>query len=143
MTVYWRKTHFGIMQGILHIKICTDCEMFFRLKTLLLSHRDIIFTKLFKALYIGNKLGLKANGVAVSDILGGQNKRDIRELLTRVRFWGLVLMKSDPTYLEMRFHLTSSSFIRIVISLFIFIFFYVKMFKKVYYCALVYCKRMA
>lgn len=55
---------------------------------------------LYRALYIAKALGIDAYGVA-SDYqrYGGQLNRDVREVLARIKDFGMSIAKPDPTYL--------------------------------------------
>ncbi len=55
---------------------------------------------LYRSLYIANKLGIEAVGVASNPKqYGGQRSRDIREVLARVKDFFMVIFKPDPTFL--------------------------------------------
>ena len=55
---------------------------------------------LYRALYIAEKLGIEAYGVAADgQNYSGQRKRDIREIFARVKDFGKVIYKPEPTYL--------------------------------------------
>lgn len=55
---------------------------------------------LYRSLYIANKLGIDAIGVASNQReYSGQSSRDFREVLARVKDFFLVIFKPDPTFL--------------------------------------------
>ena len=77
-------------------------ESIYRAKEIFLAKKIVIVTQeyhLYRALYIANKLGLSAYGVASSDIVYGQDMRDIREFLARNKDFVKVIFKPEPTYL--------------------------------------------
>lgn len=78
-------------------------ESMYRAKEVFQAKKIIIVTQkyhLYRALYIAEKLGLEAYGVA-SDYrnYSGQTSRDVREVLARVKDFGTSLFKPEPTYL--------------------------------------------
>ena len=78
-------------------------ESIFRAREVFQAKKILIVTQeyhLHRALYIANQLGVEAYGVA-SDYRSyvGQTMRDIREVLARVKDFGLGIFKPDPTYL--------------------------------------------
>lgn len=75
----------------------------FRAGAIFRVQRVIIVTQeyhLYRALYIANRLGLDAYGVA-SDLMiyPGQEARDFREILARVKDFFLTMIKPAPVYL--------------------------------------------
>lgn len=55
---------------------------------------------LYRAVYIGNKLGIETYGVpAIKTMYYGQNSREIREILARDKDFVKCIFKSKPTYL--------------------------------------------
>jgi len=55
---------------------------------------------IYRALYIADKLGLEAYGVASDPRrYAGQNIRDLREIAARVKDYFTVIIKPTPTYL--------------------------------------------
>lgn len=55
---------------------------------------------LYRALYIAEKLGVEAYGVAADgQNYSGQKKRNIREIFARVKDFGKVMYKPEPIYL--------------------------------------------
>ena len=78
-------------------------ESVFRAKEIFGAKRIVIVTQeyhLYRALYIANALGIEAYGVS-ADLRGysGQTKRDLREILARIKDLGYSLFKPAPTYL--------------------------------------------
>ena len=78
-------------------------ESLYRARDVFLADRIIIVTQkyhLYRALYIAEKLGIEAYGVA-SDPRQyvGQEIRDLREILARVKDFFTVIFKPEPTYL--------------------------------------------
>ncbi len=78
-------------------------ESVYRAKEIFQAKKVIIITQqyhLYRAIYIAQQLGLEAYGVA-SDYQPyyGQTKRDIREVLARVKDFGTALFQPKPTYL--------------------------------------------
>jgi vancomycin permeability regulator SanA len=55
---------------------------------------------LYRAMYVAKALGIEAYGVAADyRTYSGQLGRDIREVLARVKDFGMAIFKPDPTYL--------------------------------------------
>ena len=78
-------------------------ESLYRTRDIFQAKKIIIVTQeyhLYRALYIANGLGIEANGVA-SDLrpYAGQEYREIREILARVKDFFYVMIKPEPTYL--------------------------------------------
>ncbi|MDR9757501.1 MAG: SanA/YdcF family protein [Thermacetogeniaceae bacterium] len=78
-------------------------ESLYRARDIFQADRIIIVTQkyhLYRAMYIAEKLGLEAYGVA-SDPRQyvGQEIRDLREILARVKDFFTVIIKPEPTYL--------------------------------------------
>ena len=78
-------------------------ESIYRAKEIFGADKIIIVTQeyhLHRALYIANALGIEAYGVS-ADLRGysGQTKRDLREILARIKDLGYSLFKPAPTYL--------------------------------------------
>lgn len=78
-------------------------ESIYRAKEIFQADKILIVTQqyhLYRALYIANRLGLDACGVA-SDyhVYVGQSVRDAREVLARVKDFGVCIFKPEPTYL--------------------------------------------
>lgn len=78
-------------------------ESMYRAKEVFQARRIVIVTQgyhLYRAVYIARQLGLEAYGVA-SDLRGysGQNGRDLREVLARVKDFLTCVFRPKPTYL--------------------------------------------
>ncbi len=78
-------------------------ESVYRAKEIFGAKRIVIVTQeyhLYRALMIARRMGLEAYGVA-SDYRTyvGQTSRDIREILARVKDFGMTLFWPEPTYL--------------------------------------------
>lgn len=78
-------------------------ESMYRAKEIFQAKKIIIVTQgyhLYRAIYIAQRLGLEAYGVA-SDYrtYTGQQARDLREVLARVKDFGTCIFKPEPTYL--------------------------------------------
>lgn len=78
-------------------------ESMYRAKEIFQAEKVIIVTQqyhLYRAVYIAEKLGLEAWGVACDyREYAGQFMRDVREVLARVKDFGMCLVKPEPTYL--------------------------------------------
>lgn len=78
-------------------------ESLYRAREIFEANKIIIVTQeyhLYRALYIADKLGLEAYGVASDPrTYVGQRARDARELLARVKDFFYVLVQPKPTYL--------------------------------------------
>lgn len=78
-------------------------ESLYRTRNIFQAHKIIIVTQkyhLYRALYIAEKLGLEAYGVASNPRqYVGQDVRELRELLARVKDFFYVIIKPEPTYL--------------------------------------------
>ncbi len=78
-------------------------ESMYRAKEIFEADKIIIVTQeyhLYRALYIANKLGIEAYGVA-SDYhtYAGQSMRELREILARCKDFATTIFKPEPTYL--------------------------------------------
>ncbi len=78
-------------------------ESMYRAKEVFQAERVIIVTQqyhLYRAVYIAETLGLQAYGVS-ADLrqYGGQFSRDVREVLARVKDFGMGIFKPLPTWL--------------------------------------------
>ena len=78
-------------------------ESMYRAKEIFKAKKIIIVTQgyhLYRAIYIAEQLGMEAYGVA-ADYRGyyGQTKREVREMLARVKDFGTAVFKPKPTYL--------------------------------------------
>ena len=78
-------------------------ESMYRAKEIFQAKKVIIITQeyhLYRAIYIAESLGLEAYGVAADyRAYYGQTKRDIREVLARVKDFGTSILQPKPTYL--------------------------------------------
>jgi len=64
---------------------------------------------LYRALYVAEALGIEAYGVAADyRQYSGQLNRDIREVLARLKDFGMAMIKPDPTYLGEKLPITGS-----------------------------------
>ena len=74
-----------------------------RAKLIFEAKKVIIVTQqyhLYRALYTAQALGLEAYGVAADyRQYSGQSVRDLREVLARVKDFGMAIFQPDPTYL--------------------------------------------
>ena len=78
-------------------------ESIYRAKEIFQAKKIVIVTQeyhLYRAIHIANRLGLEAYGVS-SDYRSyvGQTMRDVREVLARVKDFGVCIIKPEPTYL--------------------------------------------
>ena len=78
-------------------------ESIYRAKEIFGAQKIVIVTQeyhLHRALYIANALGIEAYGVS-ANLRGyaGQTKRDVREVLARIKDMGYAYFKPEPTYL--------------------------------------------
>lgn len=78
-------------------------ETMYRAKEVFQARKVVIVTQeyhLYRAIYIAEKLGLEAYGVA-SDLQNyvGQINRDVREVMARCKDFGMCIFKPEPTYL--------------------------------------------
>lgn len=78
-------------------------ESLYRARDIFEAKKVIIVTQkyhLYRALYVADKLGLDAYGVASDPReYAGQRVRDVREILARVKDFFYVIIKPEPTYL--------------------------------------------
>lgn len=78
-------------------------ESMYRAKEIFQAKKIIIVSQeyhLYRAIYIAQRLGLDAYGVAADyRSYSGQTVRDIREVLARVKDFGTCIFKPEPTYL--------------------------------------------
>ena len=78
-------------------------ESMYRAKEIFQAKKIIIVSQgyhLYRAIYIAEKLGMEAYGVAADyRSYSGQTSRDIRELLARVKDFGTCIFRPRPTYL--------------------------------------------
>ncbi len=77
-------------------------ETIYRAKDIFCADKIIIVTQeyhLYRALYIAQELGIDAYGVAADyRDYSGQFSRDVREVLARVKDFGMTILKPEPTY---------------------------------------------
>ena len=77
-------------------------DSLYRAKAVFNADRIIIVTHrfhLYRALYIADKLGIEAYGVAAEDLYAGNTRREIREILARDKDLVKCIFKPEPTYL--------------------------------------------
>lgn len=78
-------------------------ETMYRAKEIFGAQRVLIVTQkyhLYRAVYIAKALGMEAYGVAADyRSYSGQFSRDVREVLARVKDFGMTVIKPKPTYL--------------------------------------------
>ena len=78
-------------------------ESLYRARDIFEAKKVIIITQeyhLYRALYVADKLGLDAYGVASNPReYVGQSSRELREILARVKDFLYVIIKPEPTYL--------------------------------------------
>lgn len=78
-------------------------ESIYRAKEIFQADKLLIVTQkyhLHRAIYIANQLGIEAYGVAADyRTYVGQFKRDVREVLARIKDCGTCILKPKPTYL--------------------------------------------
>lgn len=78
-------------------------ESVYRAKEVFGVQRVIIVTQeyhLYRALMVARRMGLEAYGVAVNyRTYAGQTSRDVREVLARVKDFGMTIFWPEPTYL--------------------------------------------
>ena len=78
-------------------------ESMYRAKNIFQAEKIIIVTQqyhLYRAIYIAEQLGLKAYGVSCDyRQYSGQLMRDVREVLARVKDFGMCIMQPEPTYM--------------------------------------------
>ena len=87
-------------------------ESLYRAKYIFGAQRIVIVTQkyhLYRALHIAKALGIEAWGIS-ADLrsYGGQSFREIREVLARVKDFGMGILKPKPTYLGDPIDLTGS-----------------------------------
>ncbi len=78
-------------------------ETMYRAREVFGAEKVLIVTQeyhLYRALYIAKQLGLEAYGVSADyQSYYGQTKRDVREVLARVKDYFFVLFRPEPTFL--------------------------------------------
>lgn len=100
---------FAMEKGIVSSDVFMDHAGFstydsvYRARDVFAANRIIIVSQgyhLYRALYIAEKLGVDAYGVAADyHIYRGQTYRDLREILARVKDAVITVFKPEPTYL--------------------------------------------
>ena len=100
---------YAVNEGVLSSDVFMDhagfstYESLYRAIDIFEAEKIIIVTQeyhLYRALYVADKLGLEAYGVASNPReYAGQSSRDIREVLARVKDFVYVIIKPEPTYL--------------------------------------------
>lgn len=101
--------HYAVDAGATSVDVFMDhagfstYETVYRAKAIFQAQKVIIVTQqyhLYRALYIADALGLEAYGVAADyRQYSGQFARDVREVLARVKDFGMSIFKPEPTYL--------------------------------------------
>jgi len=78
-------------------------ESIYRAKEIFGADKMIVVTQeyhLYRSLYIAEKLGVEAWGVAAApNTYAGQTMRDLREILARCKDWTKCIFKPEPTFL--------------------------------------------
>ncbi|MBR3954000.1 MAG: YdcF family protein [Clostridia bacterium] len=78
-------------------------ESMYRAKEIFQAEKIVIVTQqyhLYRAVYIAEQLGLEAYGVNCDyRTYSGQFMRDVREVLARVKDFGMCIIKPEPTYM--------------------------------------------
>lgn len=87
-------------------------ESMYRARDVFMVRRLIVVTQkyhLYRAAYIGNKLGMDVWGVSSDqDTYSGQKTREIREMLARSKDLLMCIFKPQPTYLGKEIPITGS-----------------------------------
>ena len=101
--------HYAVDTGIPSSDVFMDhagfstYETMYRAKEVFCAQKVLIVTQeyhLYRAVYIARQLGLDAYGVACDyRTYYGQTARDLREILARVKDFGMTILKPEPTYL--------------------------------------------
>ena len=101
--------HYAVDAGIDSADVFMDhagfstYETVYRAKAVFQAKKVIIVTQqyhLYRALYIAEALGLEAYGVSADyRQYSGQLARDVREVLARVKDFGMAIFQPEPTYL--------------------------------------------
>ena len=101
--------HYAVDAGVPSASVFMDhagfstYESLYRARDVFCAKKIIIVTQeyhLYRALYIAEKLGLEAYGVSADyRSYVGQQARDIREVLARVKDFGISIFQPKPTYL--------------------------------------------
>jgi vancomycin permeability regulator SanA len=101
--------HFAMEEGIPSSDIFMDhagfstYESMYRVRDIFEADKIVIVTQgyhLYRALYIADCLGIEAYGIASDPrVYSGQNYRELREILARVKDYFYCLLQPKPTYL--------------------------------------------
>ncbi len=101
--------HYAVDAGIASRDVFMDhagfstYETMYRAKAVFGAKKILVVTQeyhLYRALYVAQALGLEAYGVSADyRQYVGQNARDLREILARVKDFGMAVFKPEPTYL--------------------------------------------
>ena len=75
--------------------ICRAKAVFNAQRIIIVTHRF----HLYRALYIAERLGIEAYGVAAEDWYAGNTRREVREILARDKDLVKCIFKPEPTYL--------------------------------------------
>lgn len=100
---------YAVNEGVLSSDVFMDhagfstYESLYRARDIFEAKKIIIVTQeyhLYRALYVADKLGLEAYGVASNPReYVGQSSRELREVLARVKDFLYLIIKPEPTYL--------------------------------------------
>lgn len=99
---------FAINEGVPSADIFMDhagfstYESMYRARDIFESDKLVIVTQeyhLYRALYIADRLGIEAYGVATEGVYAGQRYRELREILARNKDYIYCLFQPKPTYL--------------------------------------------
>lgn len=100
---------YAVNEGVLSSDVFMDhagfstYESLYRVRDIFEAKKIIIVTQeyhLYRALYVADKLGLEAYGVASNPReYARQSYREVREVLARVKDFLYVIIKPEPTYL--------------------------------------------
>ncbi|MDR1291895.1 MAG: YdcF family protein [Clostridiales Family XIII bacterium] len=77
-------------------------DSMYRLRDVFDTKRAVVVTQryhLYRALYIADRLGIEAYGVAAASRTSGQFQRDVREIFARTKDFFYVLTNQSPKYL--------------------------------------------
>lgn len=77
-------------------------DSIYRAKAVFNANRIIIVTHrfhLYRALYIAERLGIEAYGVAAEDLYAGNTRREVREILARDKDLVKCIFRPEPTFL--------------------------------------------
>lgn len=101
--------HYAVDAGVPSADVFMDhagfstYETMYRAKEVFCAQKVLIVTQeyhLYRSVYIARALGMDAYGVACDyRTYAGQTMRDLREILARVKDFGMTILKPAPTYL--------------------------------------------